>query len=159
MARDAMLSGGIVTVSDQDSNSKATDTSSEASEAIPNKETQEKPKDDKETVTNSSKGKAATTSERKPRKQTSSSATNNEPEVVPVVQQQPPAYVPKRRKKERMTDTHTSKAYYVQNDIIELIEEIVGDDWGGKYRFVNDALKLYIHTFHKEHAHKIKDLP
>ncbi|WPS85434.1 hypothetical protein SMD22_02040 (plasmid) [Brevibacillus halotolerans] len=69
---------------------------------------------------------------------------------------QPIAYKPKKHKKKRLIDTHEQKSYYIEKEIVEIIEEIVGDDTGGKYRFVNEALKLLIYQEYPEYAQRIK---
>lgn len=69
----------------------------------------------------------------------------------------PSTYVPKKRKNNRLKDTHTSQGYYIQNEILEIINELA-NNWGGKYQFVNEALKFYIFHHHKEHYKRIRQL-
>ncbi|MFF2531512.1 hypothetical protein ACFVS2_21630 [Brevibacillus sp. NPDC058079] len=114
----------------------------------------------------------ATTSEEKPDTGTGTSTDTNtstdtlqsaesqisrgEPMSTVSTPSQPLSYKPKRHKKERLIDTHEQKSYYIEKEIVEIIEDIVGDDTGGKYRFVNEALKLLIYQEYPEYAHRIK---
>lgn len=68
------------------------------------------------------------------------------------------AYTPRRRKRNRLKDTHTSQSYNIQNEILEIINELSETYWEAKYRLVNEALKLYIFTHHKEHYNRIPPL-
>ncbi|MEK5036327.1 hypothetical protein MKY96_33395 [Paenibacillus sp. FSL R7-0302] len=90
---------------------------------------------------------------------TKKNASPKKPKETPEAQDQTPvlAYVPKRRKQARLKDTHTSQAYNIQNEILELINEVAGDGWGDKYRIVNDALKMYFHQLYPELAKRIKE--
>lgn len=75
---------------------------------------------------------------------------------APQTQQQQPdhkqfAYRPKIHKREKITDTHTSQAYMIEKELIDIIDDIVGDAWGGKYRFV-----LMIYQEFPEYANRIR---
>lgn len=73
-----------------------------------------------------------------------------------ITPQEQPVFRPKRYKKQTLQDTHVQRSYYIEKEIVEIMEEIVGGDTGGKYRFVNDALKLLIYQEYPEYAHRIK---
>lgn len=84
---------------------------------------------------------------------TNTSVANYQPQST---QQEQLVFRPKRYKKQTLQETHVQRSYYIEKEIVEIIEEIVGGDTGGKYRFVNDALKLLIFQEYPEYAHRIK---
>jgi len=83
------------------------------------------------------------------------SEQENKKEVQEEVQQY--AYRPKIHKREKIHDTHTSQAYMIENELISIVDEIVGDTWGGKYRFVNEAIKLMIYQEFPEYIDRIRE--
>lgn len=68
----------------------------------------------------------------------------------------PLPYRPKRYKKERLIDTHEQKSYYMEKEIVQIIDELAGDDTGFKYRFINEAVRLLIHQDYPELAHRLR---
>jgi hypothetical protein len=66
------------------------------------------------------------------------------------------AYRPKVHKSEKIHDTHTSQAYMIENELIAIMNDIIGDTWGGKYRFVNESIKLMIYQEFPEYIDRIR---
>lgn len=65
-------------------------------------------------------------------------------------------YRPKRYKKERLVDTHEQKSYYMEKEIVQIIDELAGDDTGFKYRFVNEAVRLLLHQDYPHLVHRLR---
>ncbi|WCF11393.1 hypothetical protein NDS46_31025 (plasmid) [Paenibacillus thiaminolyticus] len=63
---------------------------------------------------------------------------------------EPIPYRPRRYKKERLIDTHEQKSYYIEREIVSIIDELAGNDTGFKYRFVNEALRMLIYQEYPE---------
>lgn len=72
----------------------------------------------------------------------------------PIVE--PIPYKPRRYKKERLIDTHEQKSYYMEKEIVKIIEMISKGDSGFKYRFINEAVRLLIHQEYPEYAYMLK---
>ncbi|NHN35387.1 hypothetical protein [Paenibacillus agricola] len=66
------------------------------------------------------------------------------------------SYKPRKHKRERIQDTHNSQAYMIENEIVKIIDLIVSDEWGGKYRLINEAMRLLIHQEYPEYVHMLR---
>lgn len=79
------------------------------------------------------------------------------PETIPTSQ----IPIPQRRryKKQTLKETHLQRTYYIEKEIVQIIDYIVGEDLGGKYRLVNDALRAFILQEYPEYAHMLRKEP
>jgi hypothetical protein len=59
------------------------------------------------------------------------------------------------RKRVKFTDLHTQQNFYIENTVLDVLNEIIGDAWGEKSRLANDAFKLFIQKEYPELAHKL----
>jgi uncharacterized protein (DUF4415 family) len=50
----------------------------------------------------------------------------------------------KERKRKKFEDNFTRQTYYIQNDLLEKLNEVAGSEKGEKTRIINEALRKYL---------------
>ena len=76
--------------------------------------------------------------------------------LTPIPEQEVQGRSVKRRKRVKFTDLHTQQNFYIENVVVDILDEIIADAWGEKSRMANEAFKMFIREKYPQYAHRIK---